>query len=107
MKDEIVVRIVEVEAFTKLNAHGARPTSLTYLVFGDQFQTWVAHLISAQPDFDQIALVLASRPISDSLRIEFSQRQDPLSQGLVYKSAAGVEVKVDKTVYTETGDLSL
>lgn len=67
LQKNISVQIKSVVYFQKLDPSSTRPTALTYLFFGEHGEYWLAHLITAQPDFDQILSVSAAEGSSSCL----------------------------------------
>jgi len=64
-----VITIKKVIYFTKFNPNAAKPDQLTYLLFGRPNQAFLAHIISAKPDFDHVVSTVVEDPrISDLLK---------------------------------------
>jgi hypothetical protein len=65
---------VEVQITRVVHAHGfaggAKSPTLTYILFGDAEELFMAHLISKAPDFDQIVAVTASGSMPSAEELE-------------------------------------
>jgi hypothetical protein len=55
--ENISVRVEKVVYFKQFEAKAVKPQNLYYLLFGNEKEQFLAHLISACPDFDQIISV--------------------------------------------------
>jgi hypothetical protein len=104
-------------------AEHARPEQLTYLLFGDGQETWLAHWISAAPDYDQIVKVtpVGSSPLPALAQVVVPERDD--AQALRPGETVAVllvedrgpdtpiritdaELSVEAELYLEQGELS-
>ena len=101
----------------------ARPNSLTYLLFGQGGETYLAHWISFAPSFDQILAVTLAAPLGEipaNAQLILTGRADgqPLRAGesvsalLVADRGAEqaalvvpVDLKVGREIYLEKGEL--
>jgi len=116
-----IEQVVHFRRFTPTTGSGRG--DLTYLCFGGRDLAFLAHLITAPPDFDQILAVRlgASTGVSDDdLRagviVRVAGRADDVSTRLrepenvtvelVGTAAGSLELTVDREVYLETGDLA-
>lgn len=60
--ENVKVTIKDVVHFHKFDPNAVRPEKLTYISFGFK-ETWLVHLITSRPDFDQIAhMPITMRP---------------------------------------------
>lgn len=100
--------------FKKLNATENAPNALSLLLFGNAQEAYVAHRITARPNFDQIASV-SGVSVANEIQIQrnggllaltVAQESDkaPVKLEQVLQ-APGVMLKVEKEVYLEHGDL--
>lgn len=99
----------------KFDPQEKRGENASYLVFGDTFAEYAAHLITAKPDFDQI-LALQNVPLgAEALKTHnytvctFPQKNIPLESGN-FSARSDVKLrkmlfKVDKSLYLEFDDL--
>ncbi len=108
----------KVVTFKKLNPTEAQPKELGMLVFGEGTEYFAAHVITKQPNFDQI-VALQEPTAAQKIAIErlggtqvVSGRQlldtDPLMDGAHFPAPAmrpETPFQVTKVIYTETGDL--
>jgi hypothetical protein len=102
-----------------------RPQQLTYTLFGDGEETWLAHWISAAPDYDQIVRVTpagSGAPLPTLAQVVVLDRDDAqalrpgevVSVLLLQDRGAGVPIRVvpadlavEAELYLERGELSL
>lgn len=112
---ETPMAIREVVHYRQLAPGREAPGELTYILFGSGEERYMAHLLSAQPDFDQLlnvhvdgALENATAPIFVTLGPRSNQIEDRLTVGEVIR-CSGVEhmlrFKVEAEVYCEAGEL--
>ncbi len=99
----------KVIVFNKLNAMTAQPDTIAMLVFGEGREHFAAHVITKQPNFDQ---VLTLNPLTAAQKIAIdsnggtlkvlgaSPDTESLKDGSSFNSFG-----VKKIIYTETGDL--
>lgn len=116
-----VTRVVHAHGF----AGGAKLPALTYVLFGDSQELFMAHVISKAPDFDQIVAVSVSgsMPSAEELQrgvtIEVPDRPNTAASRLKVKAAVPVRghvtgahqfldliVTVKAELYFEEGELS-
>jgi len=101
-----------------------RPDQLTYVLFGDGEETWLAHWISAVPDYDHIVRVRPTDsrgPLPTRAQVVVPERDDsePLRPGetvavlLLQDGGADTPIRVtaaqlavDTELYLEKGELS-
>ena len=101
----------------------AHPARLTYALFGDGEETWLAHWISAAPDYDQIVKVTArsSDPLPPLAQVVVPDRNsaqalrpgEMVSVLILQDRGAGAAIRVipadltvDAELYLEQGELS-
>ena len=97
----ITVHIKEIIHFRKFDPSAVHPASLRYLVFGQGLETYLAHLITAAPDFDQILGVSGQAPRQPRvIQITDHAASEPLHEGDAVQGAT-----VGTEYYLETGDL--
>lgn len=116
---KFTVTIKKVIYFEKLDAKGARPKNLTYVLFGTPGDAYVAHVIAARPDFDHVVAVkLTDAKIAQLLSENGTvvvaakgiAKNEPLAAGNVTVtlpdgSASVLEGLVEQ--YLEFGDLEM
>jgi hypothetical protein len=118
------VNVVNVVHFHKFVPGAAKPTQLQYILFGKGQETFLAHLIAAPPDFDQIISVrLTGQKFSDAelsrgIAITFPGKANSSTERIREKAhVAGttiggsnpkpVQVDVLREFYFEEGELSV
>ncbi|MGR4877912.1 hypothetical protein ACIPUC_00485 [Streptomyces sp. LARHCF249] len=62
--DPVQVEVRRVVHFRQLDAHASRPPALTYLAFGKGSELFLAHLVTAPPDFDHLLAIGNVRSVS-------------------------------------------
>lgn len=108
---EIRVSLGRIVHFRKLEKKAARPVNATYLLFGTAAESFLAHFISARPDFDHVVRVNASLVSEGEALLLTSTRLDdlkplPVPARLEFSSAKGhVSVQPVQELYLEHGDL--
>jgi hypothetical protein len=113
---ETPMAIREVVHFRQLAPGREAPGELGYILFGSGEERYMAHLLSAPPDFDQLLKVRvdgttneASGPIFVTLSPRSNKVEDRLGVGEVVR-CSGTEqmlrLKVEAEVYCETGELA-
>lgn len=55
--ESVPVKITKVIYFKKFETNASKPAGLYYILFGSSREQFVAHLITAKPDFDQVLRV--------------------------------------------------
>lgn len=101
---------IQVLYFKKFSNIEVRPLKGSYLLFGNKEEQFLAHLITAKPDFDQIVKVKAPEE-TELLPITFksiSNTQPLKSFETLEATASGktLVIKTGESLYTEFGDLS-
>jgi hypothetical protein len=115
------VSVQRVIHFRELDAKAKRPRQLEYLLFGKGDELFLAHLIVAPPDFDQILSVkIAGHPFTDAelaqgVSIVFPKTRNTAATRLKAQRVAGeatagssrkkVQVDVSRELYFEEGEL--
>lgn len=104
--------IVRIVYFKKFDPGAAHPQAGTYLFFGNTNESFLAHEITARPDFDQIIEVTASGfpPVDGARELVFQSlpSQSPMTEGITLTSGVGralLQVTANRVCYYETGDL--
>src|SRR5882724_1184249 len=120
------VNVVNVVHFHKFVPGAAKPTQLQYILFGKGPETFLAHLITAPPDFDQIMSVrltgqqFTDAELSRGITVTFPGRTNTSRARLKEKvRASGIfliggttntrplQVEVLREFYFEAGELSV
>ena len=70
--ETVPVKIIKVIYFKKFEKDAHKPAALDYILFGSSREQFMAHLITAKPDFDQVLSVEADNDQTKSA-IENSQ----------------------------------
>jgi hypothetical protein len=118
------VTVKKVVYFQQFNPSAKKPARLEYLLFGKGGELFLTHLIIAPPDFDQmLAVTITGRSFSDeelakgvklvfanttnlpSTRLKLAQQADGLATLTNTSSPQKVQVKVNKEIYFEEGEL--
>jgi hypothetical protein len=94
--EDVSIEVTKVIHFRKFDANVKKPAHLQYLLFGKGKELFLAHYISAPPDFDQILAVTSEHPFTD----------EELGKGLLVtlpqrKNAIGGRVKANQSVVAE------
>ena len=118
------VKVVNVVHFHKFVPGAVKPAQLQYILFGKGPETFLAHLITAPPDFDQIMSVrvtgkqFADAELSRGITVTFPGRANTSRARLKEKVRASgtfliganprpVQVDVLREFYFEAGELSV
>ena len=119
------VNVVNVVHFHKFVPGAAKPTQLPYILFGKGPETFLAHLITAPPDFDQIMSVrvtgqqFTDAELSRGITVTFPGRTNTSRARLKEKVQASgtfsiggastrpLQVEVLREFYFEQGELSV
>jgi hypothetical protein len=117
----VTITIRKVVHFRKLDANSPRPSQLRYLIFGKPGEAFLAHLISARPDFDHLlsAVIPEGSPLLPllssrgalSVEVEQAVADKPLGAGDGVKVRAPGRAGASGTlsareIYVEFGDLT-
>jgi len=116
---QVKVEITKVIYFKKLDPNGIKPLQGNYILFGNEKEQFLAHTISAKPDFDQILKVEAIPSLSNALKTDgflsltfkTISNESPLTPPLkasarIQKLNKNIQLQIDSSLYMETGDLS-
>ena len=119
------VKVVNVVHFHKFVPGALKPTQLQYILFGKGPETFLAHLITAPPDFDQIMSVrvtgqqFTDAELSRGITVTFPGRTNTSRARLKEKVRASgtfliggatpkpLQVEVLREFYFEAGELSV
>lgn len=108
---EGTVVIRRVLHFRKLDAQAPQPERMGAFLFGNETERFLAHLITARPDFDQIVQVAVIGPVyADGAAVLPAQPNDrPLERGARVRvelpRLGAVDLNVTTQIYMERGDL--
>lgn len=105
----ITVKLGKIVHFRKFDPRASHPKAATYLHFGNAHEAFVAHFISAKPDFDHVVQVGGSG--GPAVILESSQSNaKPLALGSYSftqkDNGAKLTLELQKSLYFETGDLA-
>lgn len=116
--ENISVVIQKVVYFKKFDAKETKPAKLQYILFGNGNEQFLAHLISAKPDFDEnIAVKIADKKVLQELEktpfllVEFGEIENrkafswKKTQGLLKETKKSIVFQTHQTLYIEFGDL--
>jgi hypothetical protein len=119
------VNVVNVVHFHKFVPGAAKPTQIQYILFGKGPETFLAHFITAPPDFDQIISVrvtgqkFSDAELSRGITVTFPGRANTSRERLKEKVRASgtflsggtnpkpLQVDVQREFYFEAGELSM
>jgi hypothetical protein len=121
--DDVTVTLEQLVHWYPFLSDHAHPERLTYALFGDGEETWLAHWISAAPDYDQIVKVTArsSDPLPALAQVVVPDRNsaqalrpgEVVSVLILQDSGTGTPIRVipadltvDAELYLEHGELS-
>lgn len=106
--------VVHVAHFRKLDPNAARPAEATYLLFGHGDETYLAHYITAKPNFDQVLQVKVPAGLvgDDAAVVTIPGAPDatPLQENTTVTAKLGtqtVTVEIGEQLYLEFDDLSM
>lgn len=111
----VQVKIKKVLYFKKFQAGELKPDQAQYLYFGNELEQFLAHIITAKPDFDQIIGVQATSalPPTDSflLTLPGNKNDEPLKVpatvvGVSHQDNQEINLQLLSNIYLESGDLS-
>lgn len=106
---QVTVSFGQIVHFRKFDPKSVKPKLATYLYFGSREEAFLAHFITAKPDFDQVIEAQGSAPdVAWVLETE-KENTSPLGMGEhVFKLKGGAEIKkvLETSLYTEFGDLN-
>ena len=113
--EDVTVTIEQVIYFHQFRDEERKPIHLKYILFGNDKEQFLAHLISTSPDFDEVIAVKMENGKTDILKkfpykiIEFEEND--LRTGFSWNTNSGdlegkkIEFTDHKTLYLEYGDL--
>lgn len=121
--DDVTVTIEQQVHWHPFLPEHVRPEQLTYILFGDGEETWLAHWISAAPDYDQIVKVSAAsaEPLPRLAQVVVPERDDAQALRAGETVAAllvedrgpdtpirvtATDLRVEVELYLEQGELS-
>jgi hypothetical protein len=98
--EDVTIEVTKVIHFRKFDASAKKPAHMQYLLFGKGKELFLAHYISAPPDFDQILAVTSEHTFTD----------EELGKGLLVtlpqrKNAIGGRLKTNQSVVAEVQSL--
>jgi hypothetical protein len=116
------VTVKNVIYFREFDANATRPDKLEYLIFGKGDELFMAHLLAASPDFDQIVSVqltdqkLTDEQLAKGVRVVLADRGNSATSRIkegqqaageinVGGTAKKLQVKVLREFYFEEGEL--
>lgn len=108
--ENATVTITKVIYFKKFSPTDTAPASARYILFGNSAEQFLAHEITAKPDFDQLLKVSAPAALRNSFgqTLEFSGHANDkaLEAGEQITTDNGT-IDVHSSLYLEFGDLSM
>lgn len=121
--ESVPVKITKVIYFKKFETNARKPAGLYYILFGNSREQFVAHLITAKPDFDQVLRVkvdddqllsaIATSPQHEFLEIPGMPNDAPVADSEPLRAIALQDIgNRDRILnnphqyYLEFGDLS-
>lgn len=106
--DKVKVEIKRVIFYKKFNPKEIRPENGNFLIFGNEHEKFIAHVITTAPDFDQVLKIEADIDLQQghiSLVINTINDTTPINLGTTINSVFPIKIK--ELIYLEKGDLSL
>lgn len=109
------VKIVQVLYFKKFQPGKVQPEQAQYLFFGNDKEQFLAHIVTAKPDFDQIVNLQPTEVLAKSGPVEMTlphqKNVEPLKAdskltGILKSDNSPIELNVLSVIYFESGDLS-
>lgn len=109
------VKIVQVLYFKKFQPGKVQPEQAQYLFFGNDKEQFLAHIVTAKPDFDQIVNLLPTEVLAKSGPVEMTLphlknaealKADSKLTGILKSDNRPLELNVLSVIYFESGDLS-
>lgn len=120
---DIEVKVNRVIHFRKFNPETTKPSQLKYILFGNPQELFLAHYISASPDFDQVLSVKVSNQtftveeLNKGIEIVIPNKTDKVTERIkesqqvsaqiVGKQDSKLEIKAEKEIYFEEGELMI
>ncbi|WP_295904479.1 hypothetical protein [uncultured Bdellovibrio sp.] len=106
--DNVTVEI-KVLYFRKFSGTDVKPSQGTYILFGNSKEQFLAHAITAAPDFDQILKVKTDAKGVAVFNFKDLSNTEPLQASQTLEVTLGETswpVDIESSLYTEFGDLS-
>ena len=106
--EEVAVNIKQVIYFKKFNPQDIKPENGNYILFGNEKEQFLAHLITTKPDFDQILKVDTNENIKNNFLlvvIPAIKNTEPLIAQNTYESV-NFSIQTKASLYLERDDLS-
>jgi hypothetical protein len=107
---QVTVSFGKIVHFRKFDPKAIKPAASTFLYFGSREEAFLAHYITARPDFDQVIEAKGSAPDVAWVIESEKENTSTLEMGEhVFKlNSGGAEMKrtLTRSLYTEFGDLA-
>jgi hypothetical protein len=116
--ENVTIKITKVLYFKKFNPGESNPAQAKYIVFGNESEQFMAHVITAKPDFDQILKLKVNEILVPALEagsllivVKDQKNEDPITTPSTLQveratTPVPVTVEVESEIYLEKGDLS-
>lgn len=111
----VQVKIKKVLYFKKFQPGDVKPDQAQYLYFGNELEQFLAHIITAKPDFDQIIGIQVTTALAPNdgvlLNLPGSKNDEPLKAsssviGISNQNSQEINLQLLSNIYLESGDLS-
>jgi hypothetical protein len=108
----VLVEIKQVVYFKKFEAKDSEQGFSKYIVFGNQTEQFMAHLITSKPDFDQVIKIKPVPTPKGQVVISFAEMKDknPITVPYLlegkFEGFEPIAIETLSNIYLETGDLS-
>jgi len=107
---QVAVRFAKIVHFRKFDPKAQQPAKASYLYFGSREDSFLAHFITAKPDFDQVIELKGSGPDLAWKIEKDAPNTKPLEMGehtfLLNEKGDVMKKTLTTSLYTEFGDLS-
>jgi hypothetical protein len=117
--ENVTIKIVKVLYFKKFQPGETQLAQASYILFGNENEQFIAHIITAKPDFDQILTVKVDSAIAaeidtvgsllvtlDDLKNEEPVLAPAALQAVTTKDSKTINLETESEIYLEKGDLS-
>lgn len=117
--ENVTIKIVKVLYFKKFQPGDIQPAQASYVIFGNETEQFMAHMITAKPDFDQILAVKVDSAVAGDLNIAGAmlvnlpdlKNEEPvlaptILQAVTVKDSKAINLETEIEIYQEKGDLS-
>lgn len=111
--ENVEVRLVRRLHFRRFDPGAAKPALATYLLFGNEREQFLAHLVTSAPDYDQVLRVKAPvEPGTTAVEVNFPGRSNeralgtPSREEIELPDGSRRALEVVTELYFETGDLA-